>query len=194
MREEEFQILFYSIEENLKNKKHTLVVNQLRSLFDELTPNDLSVYRTLKSIENDILNGKDNEFIEHSITELLKSVKSKRLSKRERLANFIVSVMTFTLIPAFPFITKWMSEMSISPTDLILAMAVYCTSISISIDSMAEKMGALILSILVCLLVKDNPNNIAIGTSVFITIAICSMHITDRVKRHLFNHEPYLKK
>ncbi len=145
MQDEKFNTALKSVEDKVKAKSFSESVTALNSLHEELNPNDLAIYLTLKSIEHDIANSKSEEFISNEIKSLLKRFRRKRLVKSERWSNFVVAVMSFTLIPALPFIANWINEVPNTGNSLVLSLAIYCISVALSIESPRDRMISIIL-------------------------------------------------
>ncbi len=175
-----------------QEQKFTKAIDKLKKLYKVTVPNNLHIYLSIKSIKADIENGKDNDLISNNILVIQNQILGFRLTKSERFSNFAIAVMSYTLIPLMPFLANWLNNKQNSNENIILSIAIYCISIALSIKYTRDRMIGIIMSILVFLLVRENPTQQAMLVSFIVTFIIFLLHVTDRAKRHLIEHEPYL--
>jgi len=180
------------INEACTEKRFADAIKFIEELQRDISDNDLSLYLSLKSIKEDLNNNKSGELIENSIQHAVSIIKKKKLSRSERWSNFIVAVMSYTLIPAMPFLANWLNNKQNTDENIILSLAIYCISVALSMQAARDRMVGIILSILIFLIVRENPTYQAMIAGLVVTVSIFTMHIIDRMNRHLVNHEPYL--
>ena len=174
------------------DKRFPDAIKLIEEIQGEISDNDLSLYLSLKSIKEDLTNNKAEELISNDIQNAVSIIRRKKFSKSERWSNFIVAIMSYTLIPAMPFLANWLNNKQNTTENIILSLAIYCISVALSMQAARDRMIGIILSILIFLLVRENPTSQAMTAGLVVTIAIFTMHVIDRMNRHLTNHEPYL--
>ena len=174
------------------DKDFTTAITFIEVIQSEISDNDLSLYLSIKSIKEDITNNKAEELISNDIQTAVSLIKKKKLSKNERWSNLIVAIMSYTLIPAMPFLANWLNDKQNTDENIILSLAIYCISVALSMQAARDRMIGIILSILIFLLVRESPTSQAMTAGFLLTIAIFTIHLIDRINRHLVNHEPYL--
>lgn len=158
----------------------------------KLLPNDLVAYLSIKSLENDMKIGKDQDYIRKDISELMQKVINQRLPRSEKISNFTISVVSYTLIPIVPFIANFLNDLPNTGKDIVLSFAMYCISIALSFKTARDRIIGILFSLIIFLLVDQEPKPSAIYATYFFTVVIVSFHLNDRINRHLKGNEPYL--
>jgi hypothetical protein len=178
-----------TLNSSLKFGDAVVLLDELRLV---LLPNDLAAYLSIKSILEDIKNDKNQDFIRKDIDETKKKILNQRLPKTEKISNFIISIVSYTLIPIVPFIANYLNNEPNTNKDIVLSLAMYCISIALSLKTARDRIFGILFSIIIFLLVDKEPKpNAVYGTYVFTAITV-TFHLLDRINRHLRENEPFV--
>lgn len=165
------------------------VVNELRI---RLLPNDLAAYLSIKSITEDIGTNKNPDYIRKDIEEIKQKIINQRIPIKEKISNFVIAIVSYTLIPIIPFVANWLNNEENTNKDIVLSFAMYCISISLSFKTARDRILGILFSLIIFLLVDKEPKQGAVLGTYLLTFVTIVFHVFDRVNRHIKDNEPFI--
>lgn len=180
------------IDESVKQRKFEETIPIFQDLHSALLPNDLTTYLSIKSLHDTIKSNRDIEFVLKEVSDIKARLQILRLPERERISNFVTSVVSYTIIPVVPFFANWLNGEETTNKDVVLSLAMYNISIALSLKSARDRILGILFSITIFLLVDKEPKPNAVFATYLLTLVTVLLHFADRYYRHLKYQEPYI--
>lgn len=192
MSDDNFTDNISKIDTCISTGKYVDAMPIFKELHSKIAPNDLSIFLTLKALGEDIQNKRNEDYLLKQIEDLKTRFTLQRIPKSEKISNFTISVVSYTLIPIIPFIANWLNKEANTKKDIILSLAMYCISIALSLKHARDRIIGILFSLIVFLLVDKEPRDGAVIGTYCLSLVTVVLHISDRFSRHIVNNEPYV--
>lgn len=192
MNDNNFTDNLNKIDSCISTGKYIDAIPVFKELHNKLTPNDLSIFLTLKALGEDIQNKRNEDYLLKQIEDLKTRFAIQRIPRSEKISNFTISVVSYTLIPIIPFIANWLNKEENTKKDIILSLAMYCISIALSLKHARDRIFGILFSLIIFLLVDKEPRDGAVIGTYCLSFVTVAFHISDRFNRHIINNEPYV--
>lgn len=192
MSDKEFNEKIFTLENLVASLQFQEAISLLDNLRETILPEDLPAYVSCKSLSEDINCNRNIDYIKKDIKSVKERLILKRLPKKEKISNFLISVISYSLIPLVPFVANALLRDETTGRDFVLSFAMYCIGITMSFKSILFRTLGIFLSIIVFLLVDKSPEPNAIIATYLIGVFIVIMLFNDRINRHIKGNEPYI--
>lgn len=192
MKDKDFRSTIESLLLRVTESKYEEVLGDLKKMGSVLAKNDLSMYLAIKSLEEDVKNQKVDDLLRKSFEDLIERIEGNFVAKTDRVSNFLVAILSFTVLPLTPFLANWLNEEENTRKDVVLTLAMYSISIALSVKSTRLRMFGMISTVILFLMVNKEPPVRAVVASFAITVMNIIAHVWDRYERHLKGNEPYI--
>jgi hypothetical protein len=181
-------VLLESLVTSSKLQEATVLLDSLR---EAILPEDLPSYISCQSLKEDVNCNRNIEYIKKDIKVVKERLIQQRIPKKDKIVNFSISVISYSLIPLVPFVANVLLKEETTGKDIVLSFAMYCIGITMSFKSILHRTLGIFLSIIVFLLVDKSPQPNAIIATYMIALFIVIMLVNDRLNRHIKGDEPY---